>query len=190
MYTAMLRLDPAVSLEERAELVHLTLDLLGLAKCAHYSCDKASKQKLSGGQMRRVGIGAELVTRPSILMLDEPTSALDAVNTRLVVESLRMLANRGILVVASLHQPRFSVYGMQAPPSHAPILLVCAILISTIHWFASPFAWGHASRASLALRVGACLTCLRRPSRGCMPHVHASRVCRRDARQAPHSALG
>jgi len=62
--------------------------------------------------MRRVGIGAELVTRPSVLMLDEPTSALDAVNTRLVVEALRMLANRGILVVASLHQPRFSVYQM------------------------------------------------------------------------------
>ena len=69
-------------------------------------------RKPSGGQMRRVGIGAELVTRPSVLMLDEPTSALDAVNTRLVVEALRMLANRGILVVASLHQPRFSVYQM------------------------------------------------------------------------------
>lgn len=112
LYTAMLRLDPAVSAAERCELVQQTLDLLGLTKCAHYSCDKASKQKLSGGQMRRVGIGAELVTRPSILMLDEPTSALDAVNTRLVVEALRMLANRGILVVASLHQPRFSVYQM------------------------------------------------------------------------------
>ena len=62
--------------------------------------------------MRRVGIGAELVTRPSILLLDEPTSALDAVNTRLVVQTLRLLASRGILVIASLHQPRFSVYQM------------------------------------------------------------------------------
>ena len=112
LYTAKLRLDPNASAKERADLVGSTLELLGLTKVAHFSCDKASKEKLSGGQMRRVGIGAELVTRPSILMLDEPTSALDAVNTRLVVETLRMLANRGILVLASIHQPRFSVYQM------------------------------------------------------------------------------
>lgn len=42
-----MRLDLKVSHEERAELVWLTLELLGLSKVAHYSCDKASKQKLS-----------------------------------------------------------------------------------------------------------------------------------------------
>ena len=44
------------------------------------------------------------------MLLDEPTSALDAVNTRLVAKALKDLANRGVLVVASLHQPRSSVY--------------------------------------------------------------------------------
>ena len=42
LYTAMLRLDPKVTRTERAELVRTTLDVLGLSKCAHYSCDKAS----------------------------------------------------------------------------------------------------------------------------------------------------
>ena len=149
-YSSLLRLTPAVSTEAREALVWSTLKLLGLTQCAHYLCDKSGKFKLSGGQMRRVGIGAELVTvgvaddrtadrspstpdsmplspaitlptpfsplcplqGPLVLLLDEPTSSLDAVNTRLVVEALRMLANRGMPVIASLHQPRFSVYSM------------------------------------------------------------------------------
>ena len=109
-YSSVLRL-PGVSNHDRHNIVISVLDLLGLAACAHFSCDREhSKKKLSGGQLRRVGIGAELVTRPAILLLDEPTSALDAVNTRLVVDVLKNLCEKhGILVIASLHQPRFSV---------------------------------------------------------------------------------
>ena len=62
--------------------------------------------------MRRVSIGTELAARASILLCDEPTSALDAVNTRLVVATLRALANSGMLVLASIHQPRLSAYDM------------------------------------------------------------------------------
>jgi ABC-type multidrug transport system ATPase subunit len=109
-YSSVLRL-PGISKEERRVMIESVLRLLGLATCAHFSCDREnSTQKLSGGQLRRVGIGSELVTRPSILLLDEPTSALDAVNTRLVIEVLKNLCKtHGILVIASLHQPRFSV---------------------------------------------------------------------------------
>ena len=66
----------------------------------------------NSGQMRRIGIGMELVCNPPIMLLDEPTSALDAVNTRLVVAALKGLAKQGVLVVASLHQPRHAVYEM------------------------------------------------------------------------------
>ena len=62
--------------------------------------------------MRRIGIGIELVCDPPIMLLDEPTSALDAVNTRLVVASLKGLARRGVLLIASIHQPRQAVYNM------------------------------------------------------------------------------
>ena len=60
--------------------------------------------------MRRIGIAIELVCDQPIMLLDEPTSALDAVNTRLVVTALKDLCKRGILVIASLHQPRESVF--------------------------------------------------------------------------------
>jgi ABC-type multidrug transport system ATPase subunit len=113
LYAAMLRLDRQYSNELRAEIVDSALELLGLSKVRDFLCDKAlTSQRLSGGQVRRVGIGVELVTLPRLLLLDEPTSALDAVNTRLVVQVLKLLAERGILVIASLHQPRFSVYMM------------------------------------------------------------------------------
>lgn len=97
--------------KKRVQIVDAALELLGLAKVRDFVCDKnLTKARLSGGQLRRVGIGVELVTLPSILLLDEPTSALDAVNTRLVVKALKVLSARGILVMASVHQPRFSVY--------------------------------------------------------------------------------
>ena len=111
-YAAKMRLHSSVPPAQRAQLVDMALDLLGLQSCRHFVCDPAIGERLSGGQMRRVGIGVELVCDPPIMLLDEPTSALDAVNTRLVAAALKNLARRGVLVVASLHQPRHIVYEM------------------------------------------------------------------------------
>lgn len=112
MYAGKLRLDRHEPESRRIEMVENALDLLRLQDCRHFVCDPAIGQRLSGGQMRRIGIGIELVCNPPILLLDEPTSALDAVNTRLVVAALKALADRGVLVIASLHQPRLTVYQM------------------------------------------------------------------------------
>jgi len=111
-YAAKLRLNRQTPAARRMQLVETALELLRLNDCRHFVCDPSIGERLSGGQLRRIGIGVELVCDPPILLLDEPTSALDAVNTRLVVAALKDLAERGVLVVASLHQPRHAVYHM------------------------------------------------------------------------------
>lgn len=60
---------------------------------------------LSGGERKRLIIGTELLLCPSLLFLDEPTSGLDSVMAESVVASLRELANRGVVVMASIHSP-------------------------------------------------------------------------------------
>lgn len=61
---------------------------------------------LSGGQRKRVAIGVELVAKPSMLLLDEPTSGLDAAVAYDVVEALKHSSERGMNVLAVMHQPR------------------------------------------------------------------------------------
>ena len=83
--------DPA----RRQRRIEAVLRLLGLQECRNFVLDKnLGVGRLSGGQMRRVGIGVEVVTEPSILLLDEPTSALDAVNTRIVVNIMKRRSRR------------------------------------------------------------------------------------------------
>jgi len=110
-FSAMLRANKDESDDVRTARCETVLRLLGLQDQRNFTLAKdLGIGRLSGGQMRRVGIGVELVTSPAILLLDEPTSALDAVNTRIVVNILKMLAESGLCVVASIHQPRLSAY--------------------------------------------------------------------------------
>ena len=113
MLSAQLRAPRTESLASISHRVATMLELLGLHDVAHFVLDKdVGVGRLSGGQMRRVGIGVELAADPSILLLDEPTSALDAVNTHLVVGLMRSLADSGMMLIASIHQPRFAAYQM------------------------------------------------------------------------------
>lgn len=110
---AQLRGTRGETKEHRERRAYGLLGLLGLTDVRDFVLDKRiGNGRLSGGQLRRVSIGVELAADASLLFLDEPTSALDAVNTRLVVGLLRCLASAGMIVVASIHQPRISAYEM------------------------------------------------------------------------------
>lgn len=58
---------------------------------------------LSGGQRKRVSIGAELLADPSLFFLDEPTSGLDPGLEKKMMYTLRRLADGGRTVVLVTH---------------------------------------------------------------------------------------
>jgi len=60
---------------------------------------------LSGGERKRVAIGVELITDPSLILLDEPTSGLDSFKALQIVKLLQRQARKGKTVIATIHQP-------------------------------------------------------------------------------------
>ena len=67
---------------------------------------------ISGGERKRVAIGLELLSEPSLLFLDEPTSGLDAYTADLVVGLMEKEARKGRNVIATIHQPSRRIFEM------------------------------------------------------------------------------
>lgn len=97
-FAARLRLPAGTPRWEIAKLVNRTIANLGLSDRENLKIDR-----LSGGQRKRVSVGAELLSRPSILFLDEPTSGLDPLAEFKVMELLRGLADNGCTVICTTH---------------------------------------------------------------------------------------
>lgn len=87
---------------EVASRVDELLERLGLVALA-----AANPFTLSGGQQRRLSVGAVLATRPQVLVLDEPTFGQDALTWAALVELLDELRSLGTAVVAATHDARF-----------------------------------------------------------------------------------
>lgn len=107
MYTAKLAMPPT---QDRAKRVEEVIDLLSLRSCADVVCGGPMLKGLSGGQLKRVSIGMELINDPSILFLDEPTSGLDSSVASDVVDLIKALAQGGRTVICTIHQPSFQVF--------------------------------------------------------------------------------
>ncbi|KAH7472623.1 ABC transporter G family member 37 [Phytophthora ramorum] len=105
VFSANLRLPPNFTEEERMNLVHETLDLLELT-----AISGAMVGSLSVEQKKRVTIGVEVVSNPSILFLDEPTSGLDARSALIVMRGVQSIARTGRTVLCTIHQPSISIF--------------------------------------------------------------------------------
>jgi ABC-type multidrug transport system ATPase subunit len=108
-FSAKMRLDESIPLAERLKFVDNILATLELDTIAGFLVGNDTGG-LSFEQKKRLSIAVELASNPSIIFLDEPTSGLDARAASVVMRSLRRIADRGVAVVATIHQPSVAIF--------------------------------------------------------------------------------
>jgi cobalt/nickel transport system ATP-binding protein len=58
---------------------------------------------LSYGQKKRVAIASVIAMENEIVLLDEPTAGLDPISTKLIIDIIKNLKNKGVKIVISSH---------------------------------------------------------------------------------------
>ncbi|KNC81484.1 hypothetical protein SARC_06193 [Sphaeroforma arctica JP610] len=110
MFSANLRLPNDMARADRKARVQNVIEELGLLKVADNRIGTRLLRGISGGERKRVCIGMELVKMPTCLFLDEPTTGLDANTSENLMKTLKELTTKGVTVVVSIHQPRYSIF--------------------------------------------------------------------------------
>ena len=108
-YAYALKLNTKLSQVPHEDITTLLGDLR-LLHVADTRIGSPMLQGISGGERRRLSIGVEMVTKPSILLLDEPTSGLDSVNAFRVIETIKALTAQSTTVIMSIHQPSSTIF--------------------------------------------------------------------------------
>lgn len=91
-----------ISGSERRERAKKALEEVGLGQQLH-----KKPNQMSGGQMQRVAIARALVNDPDILLADEPTGALDSETSIQVMELLKKVAEKRLVVMVT-HNPELA----------------------------------------------------------------------------------
>jgi len=97
-FAAKLRLPPDARPDEIKSRVDRALDLMELTQRADLDI-----HRLSGGQRKRVSIGVELLTDPTLFFLDEATSGLDPGLETRMMQLMRKVADTGKTVILVTH---------------------------------------------------------------------------------------
>jgi ATP-binding cassette, subfamily G (WHITE), eye pigment precursor transporter len=110
-YVARLKL-PHLTKDQRRERIDKIIKQLRLWKVRDSLIGTQFRRGISGGEKRRVAIGVELVTSPSILFLDEPTSGLDGASAYTVMKNIIDLGKMGCSIICTIHQPRSNIFSL------------------------------------------------------------------------------
>jgi ABC-type multidrug transport system ATPase subunit len=120
MFYASLKLPTHTPSEEKDKLVDGILRELGLKKIessliGYVGADALNsglKRGISGGERKRLSIGCQLVSNPSLLFLDEPTTGLDSFAAHSVIKTLQKLSREGRTIIYTIHQPSSEIVQM------------------------------------------------------------------------------
>lgn len=109
-FSALLRQPRHILREQKLQYVDTIVDLLEMHDIEN-TLIGTTGAGLSVEQRKRLTIGVELVSKPSILIfLDEPTSGLDGQAAYNIVRFLRKLADVGQAVLVTIHQPSAQLF--------------------------------------------------------------------------------
>jgi len=110
-FACELRLDNTVPGVQKGLIVDKTLDELELFELA----DKTIGDQFDGissEAAKKLTIAVELVMRPTLLFLDEPTTGLDSAAAITVMQLVKKLADKGMSVICTIHQPPAEAYAV------------------------------------------------------------------------------
>jgi ABC-type multidrug transport system ATPase subunit len=111
VYSGRFTLPKGTPIEDIEDYADQVMANLGLSRVADSIVGDVNRRGVSGGEKKRVNIGIELMSKPSILFLDEPTSGLDSSSALLVMSSLKNLVkSAGMTICSVIHQPRKQIF--------------------------------------------------------------------------------
>lgn len=104
IFGARMKLPSKVDYETRVEsLIHdLQLDSVANVKYSSHTLSYDVKKKIS--------IGIEIITNPSLIFMDEPTTGTDSNVAKRIITVIHSLIRSGRTVIASIHQPTSEIF--------------------------------------------------------------------------------
>ncbi|MEP9380616.1 ABC transporter ATP-binding protein [Aquabacter sp. CN5-332] len=107
-----------------AEIAMAALDALGIASLA-----ERDAMRISGGQRQLALIARALAQQAGVIIMDEPTASLDLGNRAMVLKTIRGLAQEGLAILVSTHEPEHAfamadqaaILDRQAPFACGPV---------------------------------------------------------------------
>ncbi|KAG0330422.1 hypothetical protein BG000_011714 [Podila horticola] len=109
-FAAMMKLPRSMCHQDKIARVYAVMQELKLTNIKDTKVGGAAIRGISGGEKRRVAIGIELLSSPSVLLLDEPTSGLSSSDALNVANAIKDLATKGCTIILTVHQPRSDIY--------------------------------------------------------------------------------